>query len=304
MNPCNAGIQPLIDRAVAELEAIGAKATNGRRPDQGSDAIRNGNRRNAFLAPIAGRYLSQLPNRRRQSSDGRRLLHRRGCDKNKPGAVIGMLFANVPAIHVDAGTIQARKVEERRQGHCPPRFRSVGEVSAGRLSREDFEGIERNACPGVGVVWESGSIQRTLWLARSPRLAPSLINSPLLAAKKIRKSWTRSSNPRTCSRMRSRWTSSRATSRHPKVHLECGRNSHGDAQGSTNAGTSHSCHCESGSRQMDIGRLRGRSAEGARSMRSKAIGPLYGGGFSSRRRRRGTGAADVCSTMAFCTVSA
>src|ERR1700727_2595556 len=25
MNPCNAGIQPLIDRAVAELEAIGAK---------------------------------------------------------------------------------------------------------------------------------------------------------------------------------------------------------------------------------------------------------------------------------------
>ena len=26
-----------------------------------------------------------------------------GCDKNKPGAIIGMLFANVPAIYIDAG---------------------------------------------------------------------------------------------------------------------------------------------------------------------------------------------------------
>ena len=38
MNPCNAGIQPLIDRAVAELEAIGAKPQTVGGPT-GSDAI-------------------------------------------------------------------------------------------------------------------------------------------------------------------------------------------------------------------------------------------------------------------------
>ena len=73
-----------------------------------------------------------------------------GCDKNKPGAVIGMLFANVPAIYVDAGTIKPGKWKGEDKDIASA-FQSVGEVSAGRLSREDFEGIERNACPGVGV---------------------------------------------------------------------------------------------------------------------------------------------------------
>ena len=91
-----------------------------------------------------------------------------GCDKNKPGAVIGMLFANVPAIYVDAGTIKPGKWKGEDKDIASA-FQSVGEVGAGRLSREDFEGIERNACPGVASV--GGSIQRTLWLARSPRLA-------------------------------------------------------------------------------------------------------------------------------------
>jgi dihydroxy-acid dehydratase len=35
MNPCNAGIQPLIDRAVAELEAVGAKPQSSARSAAG-----------------------------------------------------------------------------------------------------------------------------------------------------------------------------------------------------------------------------------------------------------------------------
>lgn len=30
-------------------------------------------------------------------------------------------------------------------------FEAVGAYSAGKMSREDFEGTERNACPGFGV---------------------------------------------------------------------------------------------------------------------------------------------------------
>src|SRR5580700_2180184 len=47
MNPCNAGIQPLIDRAVAELDAIGVKPQTVGGPDR-KRRHRNGNRRNAF----------------------------------------------------------------------------------------------------------------------------------------------------------------------------------------------------------------------------------------------------------------
>jgi dihydroxy-acid dehydratase len=32
-----------------------------------------------------------------------------GCDKNKPGCLMGMALCNVPAIYVDAGTIKPGK---------------------------------------------------------------------------------------------------------------------------------------------------------------------------------------------------
>ena len=90
-----------------------------------------------------------------------------------------MLFANVPAIYVDAGTIKPGKVEGRRQRHC---FRvSVRrEVSAGRISREDFEGIERNACPGVGVC--GGQYTANTMACAIAALGLSLIDLPLMAA--------------------------------------------------------------------------------------------------------------------------
>ena len=58
-------------------------------------------------------------------------------------------------------------------------FQSVGEVSAGRLSREDFEGIERSACPGVGVC--GGQYTANTMACAIAALGLSLINSPLLA---------------------------------------------------------------------------------------------------------------------------
>jgi dihydroxy-acid dehydratase len=72
-----------------------------------------------------------------------------GCDKNMPGGMIALARSNVPGIYVYGGTI--------KPGHWKGKdltivsaFEAVGEFTAGRMSQEDFDGIERNACPSSG----------------------------------------------------------------------------------------------------------------------------------------------------------
>ena len=72
-----------------------------------------------------------------------------GCDKNMPGGMIGIARANVPAIYVYGGTI--------KPGHWKGQdlsivsaFEAVGAFMAGQMSEEDFDGIERHACPRTG----------------------------------------------------------------------------------------------------------------------------------------------------------
>ena len=85
---------------------------------------------------------------RAQSMDG--LIALGGCDKNMPGAMMAMARLNIPAIFVYGGTI--------KPGHAAGRdltivsaFEAVGELDAGRISRSEFEEVERNACPGRGA---------------------------------------------------------------------------------------------------------------------------------------------------------
>jgi dihydroxy-acid dehydratase len=63
--------------------------------------------------------------------------------------MIGIMRANVPAIYVYGGTI--------KPGHWKGKdltivsiFEAVGEYSRGRMSQEDFDGIEQNSVPGTG----------------------------------------------------------------------------------------------------------------------------------------------------------
>ncbi len=84
---------------------------------------------------------------RGQSLDG--VLAIGGCDKNMPGAVIGIARLNIPSIFVYGGTI--------KPGHYHGEdltvvsvFEAVGRFNAGTMSREDFNCIERFACPGSG----------------------------------------------------------------------------------------------------------------------------------------------------------
>jgi dihydroxy-acid dehydratase len=66
-----------------------------------------------------------------------------------PGGMIALARTNVPGIYVYGGTI--------KPGHWKGKdltivsaFEAVGEFTAGRMSKEDFDGIERNACPSAG----------------------------------------------------------------------------------------------------------------------------------------------------------
>jgi dihydroxy-acid dehydratase len=84
---------------------------------------------------------------RGQSLDG--VIAIGGCDKNMPGAVIGIARLNIPSIFVYGGTI--------KPGHYHGKdltivsvFEAVGQHGAGKMSREDFDCIEKSACPGSG----------------------------------------------------------------------------------------------------------------------------------------------------------
>ena len=72
-----------------------------------------------------------------------------GCDKNMPGGMIAMARTNVPSIYVYGGTIKPGQWKGKDLTIVSA-FEAVGEFTAGRMSQEDFDGIEQNACPSSG----------------------------------------------------------------------------------------------------------------------------------------------------------
>ncbi|MFA9460387.1 dihydroxy-acid dehydratase [Thiohalorhabdus methylotrophus] len=82
-----------------------------------------------------------------QSMDG--VIALGGCDKNMPGAMIGIARMNIPAVFVYGGTIKPGwyKGEDLT---IVSAFEAVGKYQAQNLAEEDLKGVERNACPGAG----------------------------------------------------------------------------------------------------------------------------------------------------------
>ncbi len=148
MNPCNAGIQPLVDRAMAALEAAGAKpqvfgvptVTDG--IGMGTDGMKYSLVSREVIADAIETSVNG------QLMDG--VLVCGGCDKNMPGGMIAMARMNVPGIYVYAGTIKPGKWKGQDLTIVSA-FEAVGAFSAGNMAKEDYEGIERNACPSVGA---------------------------------------------------------------------------------------------------------------------------------------------------------
>src|SRR5438270_6751625 len=148
MNPCNAGIQPIIDRAMAALEQAGAKPQVFGVPTV-TDGIGMGTE--AMKYSLVSREViadAIETNVNGQAMDGALVVG--GCDKNMPGGMMAIARMNVPAIYVYGGTIKPGRWKGKDLTIVSA-FEAVGAFAAGKMSQEDFTGIEKNACPSVGA---------------------------------------------------------------------------------------------------------------------------------------------------------
>jgi dihydroxy-acid dehydratase len=148
MNPCNAGIQPLADAADAAARSSGAMpqmfgtitVTDG--ISMGTEGMKYSLVSREVIADAIETAVQS------QFMDG--VLCIGGCDKNMPGAMIGIARMNIPAIFVYGGTIKPGRYKGQDL-QIVSVFESVGAFTAGKMSQEDFECIERKALPGVGA---------------------------------------------------------------------------------------------------------------------------------------------------------
>ena len=148
MNPCNAGIQPLANAAEAALKASGAMpqmfgvitVTDG--ISMGTEGMKYSLVSREVIADSIETATSS------QCMDG--VLVIGGCDKNMPGAMIAISRMNIPSIFVYGGTIKPGHWKGQDLTIVSP-FEAVGAFTAGKMKEEDFIGIEKHACPGVGA---------------------------------------------------------------------------------------------------------------------------------------------------------
>ncbi|WP_394796504.1 dihydroxy-acid dehydratase [Armatimonas sp.] len=147
ITPCNMGIRPLAERAEAAIrDAGGMPQTFG--TITVSDGISMGTEgmkyslvsREVIADSIETAVMAQ-------SMDA--VLTIGGCDKNMPGAMIGIARMNVPAIFVYGGTIKAGKFRGRDLNIVSV-FEAVGAHSASKMDDEELRGIECHAIPGAG----------------------------------------------------------------------------------------------------------------------------------------------------------
>jgi dihydroxy-acid dehydratase len=177
MNPCNAGIQPLVDRAMEALDAAGAKPQVFGFPTV-TDGIAMGTegmKYSLVSREVIADSIEVAVNG--QCMDG--VLCVGGCDKNMPGSMMAMARLNVPGIFVYAGTIRPGFWKGEKLTIVSP-FEAVGAFVAGKMAQEDFEGIERNACPSVGAC--GGQYTANTMSSSFEALGMSLLGSSQMAS--------------------------------------------------------------------------------------------------------------------------
>jgi dihydroxy-acid dehydratase len=177
MNPCNAGIQPLVDRAMAALKEAGAMPQVFGFPTV-TDAIgmgTEGMKYSLVSREVIADAIEVAVNG--QCMDG--VVCVGGCDKNMPGCMMAMARMNVPGIFVYTGTIRPGFWHGQKLTIVSP-FEAVGAFTAGKMAQEDFDGIERNACPTVGAC--GGQYTANTMSSSFEALGMSLLGSSQMAA--------------------------------------------------------------------------------------------------------------------------
>jgi dihydroxy-acid dehydratase len=177
MNPCNAGIQPLVDSAVQAVKAAGAMPQVFGFPTvtDGIGMGTEGMKYSLISREVIADAIETAVNG--QLMDG--VVCVGGCDKNMPGSMMAMARINVPGIFVYAGTIKPGTWKGQKLTIVSP-FEAVGAMAAGKMSREDFDGIEKNACPSVGAC--GGQYTANTMSSSFEALGMSLMNSSQIAS--------------------------------------------------------------------------------------------------------------------------
>jgi len=147
ITPCNAGLQRLADAAVEAIKASDANPQIFGTPTI-SDGMSMGTEGMKYSL-ISREVIADCIETAAQGQwmDGVVVIG--GCDKNMPGGMIALARTNVPGIYVYGGTIRPGNWKGKDLTIVSS-FEAVGEFTAGRMSQEDFEGVEKNACPSTG----------------------------------------------------------------------------------------------------------------------------------------------------------
>ena len=177
MNPCNAGIQPLVDRAMAGLSAAGAMPQVFGVPTvtDGIGMGTEGMKYSLVSREVIADAIETSVNG--QCMDG--VLVVGGCDKNMPAGMMAMARMNVPGIYVYAGSIKPGKWKGQDLTIVSV-FEAVGAFAAGNMAKEDFDGIEHNACPTVGAC--GGMFTANTMSSSFEALGMSLLGSSQMAS--------------------------------------------------------------------------------------------------------------------------
>src|SRR5688500_2154118 len=192
MNPCNAGIQPLVDRAIAALKEAGAMPQVFGVPTvtDGIGMGTEGMKYSLVSREVIADAIETSVNG--QCMDG--VLVVGGCDKNMPGGMMAMARINVPAIYVYAGTIKPGEWKGEKLTIVSP-FEAVGAFMAGRMDQADYDGIERNACPSVGAC--GGMYTANTMSSSFEALGMSLLGSSQMASPDAEKADSAAASART-----------------------------------------------------------------------------------------------------------
>jgi dihydroxy-acid dehydratase len=177
MNPCNAGIQPLVDHVMEALHGAGAMPQVFGFPTvtDGIGMGTEGMKYSLVSREVIADAIEVAVNGQRM--DG--VVAVGGCDKNQPAGVMAMARMNVPGIYVYGGTIKPGFWKNEKLTIVSA-FEAVGAYTAGKMTDEDFKGIEKNACPTVGAC--GGQYTANTMSSSFEALGMSLLGSSQMAA--------------------------------------------------------------------------------------------------------------------------
>lgn len=176
ITPCNSGLQKLCDAAVDAVKTAGGNPQTFGTPtiSDGMSMGTEGMKYSLASREVIADCIETCVNG--QWMDG--VLVIGGCDKNMPGGMMAIMRTNVPAVYVYGGTI--------RPGHHKGKdltivsaFEAVGQFTAGKMSQEDFDGIERHACPTSGSC--GGMYTANTMSSAIEAMGMSLPNSSMMA---------------------------------------------------------------------------------------------------------------------------